>query len=256
MSASGKANADESSESSSFQSFLDKIETPLTNQVMRPHSTMHRLNSQVSLLTEPDLQDELHDQGLTGVTSLVNASRFTDDRSVDSNYSRSSVLSERIHKASRRGGERASARSVASDEGKKKKKKSSKKSIRGLDLAAVVKQKAEMLSPGRESGRNGAVLDMSVLLERDKDRGRSEGIVDMSALLEQKSRVQSDERSKKSKGSRSHRSKHSSSGMSLGSELNPNKYTDQEYLIKSAINKFGKGVSLLKKGKFQMAREY
>lgn len=120
----------------------------------------------------------------------------------------------------------------------------------------MVKQKAEMLSPGRESGRNGAVLDMSVLLERDKDRGRSEGIVDMSALLEQKSRVQSDERSKKSKGSRSHRSKHSSSGMSLGSELNPNKYTDQEYLIKSAINKFGKGVSLLKKGKFQMAREY
>jgi hypothetical protein len=164
------------------------------------------------------------------VPSLLDASKLTDDAaSVSSSKSHrssttGSVLSDRLKLASRRGEERAnrmgSSKSVSSEKRKKKGK---------VDLSAVVRNKAQSLEvDGRRD-----VVDLSLLEREEKTKKKSK----------------SDDKSKGSKRSKKWDS------ASLGSQLNPNKYTDLGYLTKSASTKFQKGVYLLRKSKYQMARE-
>jgi hypothetical protein len=166
------------------------------------------------------------------VPSLLDASKLTDDAaSVSSSKSHrsstGSVLSDRLKLASKRGEERAnrtrSSKSVSSEKRKKKGK---------VDLSAVVRNKAQSL----EVDGKRDVVDLSLLEREEKAKKKSK----------------SDDKSKGS--SKRSRSKKWESA-SLGSQLNPNKYTDLGYLTKSASTKFQKGVYLLRKSKYQMARE-
>lgn len=200
-------------------------------------------------------------------TSLREASRFDgdDEISVSSNRSTQSTLSHRLKLASRRGEERArhhhvsSSSSSSSVTGDKRRKKKSSKN-KAVDMSAVVRNKARQFETtaglsgdDASSAKSSApskpsVVDIS-LMEHEHDKKEKK---------KKKSESSDDNRSKSSESSKSSRKSKDRSGWdsgSLGSQLNPNKYTDAGYLSKTADGKFQKGLYLLRKSKYQMARE-
>lgn len=131
------------------------------------------------------------------------------------------------------------------------------------DVSAAVRNKAGEFETGVEGGdatsspSEPSVVDISLMeAEGDDDDERKK--------KKKKKKSSSDDKSKsssRSRGSRSSKDNRSGSkggwdSGSLGSQLNPNKYTDMGYLTKSAATKFQKGVYLLRKAKYQMAREF
>ena len=241
---------------------LDQLESPLTLS-----GAPRRLNSQISNMTDDSALHNNTNNNNEQTASLREASRFDgdDEVSVSSQRSTQSTLSHRLKLASQRGEERArhhhaassSSSSVTGD--KRRKKKSSKN--KAVDMSAVVRNKARQFETtsddsSAKSPSKPSVVDIS-LMEHEQDKKEKK---------KKKSKSSDDNRSKSSKSSRSSSSKGSKKSKdrsgsnwesgSLGSQLNPNKYTDAGYLSKTADGKFQKGLYLLRKSKYQMAREF
>ena len=214
----------------------------------------------MSQLTDDSYDDEDDNwKNTRNTSSLRDASKVTDDASLSSTKSarstrssKSTTLSHRLKAASQRGEERArhissgsSVSSVSSDRRKK------------VDVSSIVKNKAATLEK---------VVDLSLVeSERKKKKKKSRPDSERGEDIET---ISKSSRSKGSHSSKSQSSKNSSKSSSrskkkkwdttssLGSQLNPSKYTDLGYLTKSAGQKFQKGVYLLRKEKYQMASEY
>ena len=246
---------------------LDQLESPLTLS-----GAPRRLNSQISNMTDDSALHNNTNNNNEQTASLREASRFDgdDEVSVSSQRSTQSTLSHRLKLASQRGEERArhhvssSSSSVTGDKRRKKKSKHN-----AVDMSAVVRNKARQFettislsgdddasAKSSSAPSKPSVVDIS-LMEHEQDKKEKK---------KKKSKSSDDNRSKSSKSSRSSSSKGSKKSKdrsgsnwesgSLGSQLNPNKYTDAGYLSKTADGKFQKGLYLLRKSKYQMAREF
>lgn len=179
------------------------------------HNLEREYNPESSALLDASLFD--NDDGSSSTTTA---------RSIGSNRSRSSnrsVLSDQIHKASRRGEERAhdDSQSISSEreQGKSYSSSSSATSKGGSSSSRSIKRSVEK-----------SAIKASNNYQRPTSTKLSSQLSSSSAAEDWES-------------------------SSLGSKLSSNKYNDHRYIAKSAISKFDKGVYLARRSKFKMSRE-